>query len=103
MNPLPCLKIYNFLHVLLLFPKLLVVKVSEFLAKNCQGLKSGTLDSSIEGSLGCIVVSVLNHPDSVAPLLLIQRHLHTSYRGTSEDWSPYANVEGCMVLAVQLE
>jgi hypothetical protein len=103
MNSLPCLKIINFLHILLLFTEPLAIEISKFLTKSCQGLMSSILNSSIEGSLGCSVIRMLNHMDSIAELLLIQHHLHTPYWGTSTEWSPCADVEGCVVVAVRLE
>jgi hypothetical protein len=64
---------------------------------------SSILNSSIEGSLGCSMIGMSNHMESIAQLLLIQHHLHTPYRGTYAEWFPCANVEGCVIVAVSLE
>jgi hypothetical protein len=74
-----------------------------FLTKSCQGLMSSILNSSIEGSIACSVIRMLNYIDSIVQLLLIQDYLHTPYRGTSVERSPCADVEGCIVVAVSLE
>jgi hypothetical protein len=64
---------------------------------------SSILNSSIKGSLGCSVEHMSNHMNAIAQFLLIQHHLHTSYRSTSVEQSPCANVEGNVVVAIRLE
>jgi hypothetical protein len=64
---------------------------------------SSILNSSIKGSLGCSVECMSNHTDVVAPFLLIQHHLHTSYKSTFAKWSPCAKVEGNVVVDICLD
>jgi hypothetical protein len=90
-------------HTSFLFTKPLAIEILKFLAKSYQGLMSSILDSSIEGSLGCSVVHMSYHVDSIAQLLLILHYLHTPYLGTSTERPPCADVEGCVVVTVRLE
>jgi hypothetical protein len=64
---------------------------------------STILNSSIKGGLGCNVERMSNHTDVVAQFLLVQHHLLTPYMSTSTEWSPGANVEGNVVVAIRLE
>jgi hypothetical protein len=64
---------------------------------------SNILNSSSKGSLGCSVEHMSNHTDVVAQFLPVQHHLHTPYKSISVEWSPCANIEGNVVVAIRLE